>query len=143
MQEQRYAMQLPPDAIRDDAPLADAIEQLQRYFAGTLRSFDLRLAPQGTDFQKTVWRALLDIPFGVTESYGELATRIGNKNASRAVGLANGHNPIGIVIPCHRVIGADGSLTGYGGGLPRKQWLLEHERKFWGQKTPQQSALEF
>jgi methylated-DNA-[protein]-cysteine S-methyltransferase len=93
-----------------------------------LRTFDFPLAPQGTPFQQQVWRALCDIPYGETTSYGELARRIGNPNAVRAVGLANGSNPIAIIIPCHRVIGSNGSLTGYGGGLPIKKALLALER---------------
>ena len=84
---------------------------------------------RGTDFQRTVWRALLDVPFGTTTTYGELARRIGSPRAPRAVGLANGHNPIGIIVPCHRIIGANGSLTGYGGGIERKRWLLAHEAR--------------
>ena len=107
--------------------LADAARQLADYFAGTRRAFDLPLAPRGTGFQQVVWRALLAIPYGETCSYGELARAIGRPAASRAVGAANGRNPIAIVIPCHRVIGADGSMTGYGGGLPTKKWLLAHE----------------
>lgn len=101
--------------------------QLTEYFAGTRRAFDLPLRPAGTDFQRRVWNALLEIPFGATESYGDLADRLGDRKASRAVGLANGKNPISIIIPCHRVLGADGSLTGYGGGVDRKLWLLRHE----------------
>ena len=112
---------------RDDAPFKAVRMQLDAYFAGRLQIFDLPLAATGTAFQQTVWRALAAIPYGVTISYGELARRIGNPNASRAVGLANGCNPLSIVLPCHRVIGANGSLTGYGGGLERKQWLLRHE----------------
>jgi methylated-DNA-[protein]-cysteine S-methyltransferase len=99
-------------------------QQLARYFKGLLTSFDLPLNPTGTAFQKTVWQALLKIPYGQTINYKQLAERIGNPNAQRAVGLANGRNPIGIVVPCHRVIGADGSMTGYGGGVDRKQFLL-------------------
>ena len=114
---------------RDDAALKQSSAQLRAYFAGELREFELPLAPEGTPFQQRVWRALCDIPFGETISYGELARRIGQPTASRAVGLANGRNPISIVVPCHRVIGADGSLTGYGGGLARKRWLLAHESK--------------
>lgn len=113
---------------RDRAkPFPQAREQLGRYFRGARRSFDLPLAPQGTDFQRRVWQELLRIPYGQTISYGELARRIGKPGAARAVGLANGRNPLAIVIPCHRVIGADGSLTGYGGGLLCKQALLELE----------------
>ena len=108
-------------------PLAATLRQLSEYFAGTRRSFDLPLRLEGTAFQQRVWRELTEIPYGETWSYGQLAGRIGNPNASRAVGLANGRNPISILVPCHRVIGADGSLTGYGGGLERKQWLLAHE----------------
>jgi methylated-DNA-[protein]-cysteine S-methyltransferase len=113
--------------MRDDPPFAPAAAQLARYFAGERVDFDLPLRPRGTPFQQRVWAALREIPYGETVSYGELARRLGTPGASRAVGLANGRNPISIVIPCHRVIGADGSLTGYGGGLARKSWLLEHE----------------
>jgi methylated-DNA-[protein]-cysteine S-methyltransferase len=120
-----------PDASwkEDRAPLSGTIQQLQAYFAGELESFDLQLAPEGTPFQLEVWRRLCDIPYGETISYGELASRIGNPKASRAVGLANGSNPIPIVIPCHRVIGSNGKLTGYGGGLPIKEKLLALERR--------------
>jgi methylated-DNA-[protein]-cysteine S-methyltransferase len=107
--------------------LARAREQLAAYFAGELRVFDLPLAPEGTDFQRAVWRALTQVPFGVTWSYRAIALAVGRPTATRAVGAANGRNPISIIVPCHRVIGADGTLTGYGGGLPRKRWLLEHE----------------
>lgn len=110
-------------------PLKDVIRQLRAYFAGKLEEFDLPLAPDGTDFQQKVWRRLCDIPYGETISYGQLAQRIGNPNASRAVGLANGSNPIPIIIPCHRVIGSNGKLTGYGGGLPIKEKLLALERR--------------
>jgi methylated-DNA-[protein]-cysteine S-methyltransferase len=108
-------------------PLPAAARQLNEYFAGSRRDFDLPLRMQGTEFQQRVWRRLTEIRYGETWSYGELAKRVGNANASRAVGLANGSNPISIVVPCHRVIGANGSLTGYGGGLERKRWLLAHE----------------
>ena len=111
-----------------DNLFADVVAQLTEYFAGTRRQFDLPLAPEGTPFQQRVWSALLDIPYGETISYGALASRIGSKSASRAVGLANGSNPLPIVIPCHRVIGANGKLTGYGGGLAIKECLLAHER---------------
>jgi len=113
---------------RDDRLFAAAIDQLGAYFAGELTDFDLRLAPHGTDFQRRVWAALRTIPYGTTTSYGELAAELGNPGASRAVGLANGRNPIAIIVPCHRVIGSDGTLTGYGGGLDRKRWLLDHEQ---------------
>ncbi len=109
------------------APLSAAAQQLTEYFAGTRREFDLPMRLDGTAFQQRVWRELREIRYGETWSYGQLAKRIGNANASRAVGLANGQNPISILVPCHRVIGANGSLTGYGGGLERKSWLLAHE----------------
>ncbi len=104
-----------------------AIRQLAEYFAGSRREFELPLNLRGTEFQRRVWRALTGIPYGNTQSYGELARRIENPGAARAVGLANNRNPVPIIVPCHRVIGADGSLTGYGGGLDRKRWLLAHE----------------
>lgn len=104
-----------------------AQNQVNEYFAGSRRSFELDLKPHGTAFQKTVWSALQTIPFGETRSYGELAQEIGKSGASRAVGRANGTNPIAIIVPCHRVIGADGSLTGFGGGIDAKRFLLEHE----------------
>ncbi len=129
MHNQKHAAARTKDWRRDDAALKEPRAQLQAYFAGELREFDLPLAPEGTPFQQRVWRALCDIPYGETISYGELARRIGQPKASRAVGLANGQNPISIVVPCHRVIGANGSLTGYGGGLERKRWLLAHESK--------------
>jgi methylated-DNA-[protein]-cysteine S-methyltransferase len=109
-------------------PFKTTADQLEAYFAGTLTRFTVPLAPRGTGFQHRVWAALQEIPYGQTESYGELAERIGSPGAARAVGLANGRNPIGIVIPCHRVVGSTGSLTGYGGGLDRKRHLLELER---------------
>jgi len=108
-------------------PLPAAARQLKEYFAGKRREFDLPLRMEGTGFQQRVWRELTKIPFGETRSYGQLAKRLNNPNGSRAVGLANGRNPIAIFVPCHRVIGADGSLTGFGGGLDRKEWLLTHE----------------
>ena len=113
----------------DPKPLEEATRQLRAYFAGELEAFDLPLAPQGTPFQLQVWKLLCDIPYGETISYGELARRAGNPKASRAVGLANGSNPIPIIIPCHRVIGSNGKLTGYGGGLPIKEKLLALERR--------------
>ena len=110
-----------------DSLLDEARRQLVAYFARRLRAFDVPLAPNGTDFQRRVWNALREIPFGTTISYAALARRVSNAAAVRAVGAANGRNPIPIMVPCHRVIGSDGSLTGFGGGLPRKQWLLRHE----------------
>ena len=118
-----------PEWHDDAEPLRETIHQLRAYFAGELEAFDLTLAPAGTPFQRTVWNRLCEIPYGETISYGELARRIGNPNAARAVGLANGSNPIPIVIPCHRVIGSNGKLTGYGGGLPIKEKLLALERR--------------
>lgn len=118
-----------PSWQEDAAPLQEPIRQLRAYFAGELETFDLALAPQGTPFQQKVWGELCLIPYGETISYGELAKRIGNPKASRAVGLANGSNPIPIIIPCHRVIGSNGKLTGYGGGLPIKEKLLALERR--------------
>jgi len=112
----------------DIAVLKAAARQLKEYFTGARRDFDLPIAHHGTAFQCKVWEHLKSIPCGETWSYGQLAQRIRQPTASRAVGLANGRNPVSIVIPCHRVIGSDGSLTGDGGGLERKQWLLEHER---------------
>ncbi|WP_300616586.1 methylated-DNA--[protein]-cysteine S-methyltransferase [Dokdonella sp.] len=114
---------------RDRRFLDAAIGQLEAYFAGDLKAFDLALAADGTPFRHKVWDELLRIPYGETISYGELARRIRQPSASRAVGLANGANPLPIVVPCHRVIGSSGKLTGFGGGLPTKQWLLEHERR--------------
>jgi methylated-DNA-[protein]-cysteine S-methyltransferase len=113
---------------RDDDAFQAATEQLSAYFAGELTDFDLELELAGTSFQRCVWAALQTIPYGETRSYGQIATQIGAPSASRAVGLANGRNPIGIIVPCHRVIGASGSLTGYGGGLDRKRALLELEK---------------
>jgi len=117
------------DWVRSDdaAPLTEAKRQLALYFEGKLTRFDLPLAMSGTPFQQQVWEELKSIPYGATISYGELARRIGQPSASRAVGMANGRNPVGIIVPCHRVIGANGKLTGYGGGLPRKEALLSFE----------------
>jgi methylated-DNA-[protein]-cysteine S-methyltransferase len=113
---------------RDDAALAGVRLQLEEYFAGTRTAFDLPVAPAGTPFQQRVWDELQRIGYGETITYGELAARIGRVGSARAAGSANGANPVSIVIPCHRVVGADGSLTGYGGGLEAKRRLLEHER---------------
>lgn len=125
----------PRAALGDDAQeyaaqpvLKETARQLKEYFAGRRRDFDLPLAPEGTPFQRSVWGALRAIPYGETQSYGAVARRIGRPRAVRAVGAANGANPLSIVVPCHRVIGADGSLTGYGGGLARKRKLLALER---------------
>ncbi len=113
------------DTIPTD--LQEAVNQLEEYFAGKRNNFTFKLNPQGTDFQKKVWKALLQIPYGKTTSYQQLAIQLGDVKAIRAVAAANGKNPLWIVVPCHRVIGSDGSLTGYAGGLWRKKWLLEHE----------------
>lgn len=121
----------PKSVPADDgvAVLADAAAQLNAYFAGELTAFDLSLDLVGTDFQVQAWRALADVPFGTTVTYGEQARRLGRPNAFRAVGAANGRNPVPIVLPCHRVVGVDGSLTGFGGGLDTKRWLLDHEQR--------------
>jgi methylated-DNA-[protein]-cysteine S-methyltransferase len=116
------------DWLLDDRAFPDAVEQLDAYFAGELQEFDLRLEFQGTEFQRRVWAALCTIPYGETRSYGEIAAQVGSPTAFRAVGLANGHNPIAVIVPCHRVIGANGSLTGFGGGLDRKRALLDLEK---------------
>lgn len=131
MDAQRYAPgPAQSQAWRDDrSALAGVTEQLVAYFAGELIEFDVALRPAGTGFQRAVWAALQAVPYGETCSYGAIATQVGSPSASRAVGQANGRNPIAVIIPCHRVIGSSGSLTGYGGGLDRKQWLLAHERK--------------
>jgi methylated-DNA-[protein]-cysteine S-methyltransferase len=135
MTEQRH---LPPREVfgepaEDEEPFARASAQLREYFGGQRTEFDLELGLAGTAFQRRVWAALQDIPYGQTISYGQLADRIGQPSASRAVGLANGKNPVGIIVPCHRVVGATGSLTGYGGGIERKRYLLAHEQRVSGQ----------
>ncbi len=121
------------DLLPGDGELAfcikECVKQIDEYFKGQRKQFFLNLKPRGTDFQKAVWQQLEKIPFGETASYGEIARSLGRPYASRAVGSANGKNPIAIIIPCHRVIGSDGRLTGYGGGLWRKEWLLTHERR--------------
>jgi methylated-DNA-[protein]-cysteine S-methyltransferase len=128
MDAQRYR---PPDddfGMRDDSQSGAAREQLTAYFAGERVTFDVPYVLHGTEFQRRVWTELATIPFGETTSYGELAERLGRPSAARAVGRANGTNPISIIVPCHRVIGAGGGLTGYGGGLPRKRYLLAFEQ---------------
>jgi len=130
MQSHRSEWQRTRTWQRDDRAFADTRAQLTEYFAGERSTFELSLAPEGTPFQRKVWNALCQIPYGETISYGELARRIGQPSAARAVGLANGSNPLPIVVPCHRVIGADGSLTGFGGGIERKRWLLAHEARY-------------
>lgn len=113
----------------DSAAFSAVVEQLDAYFAGTLTSFDLDLDLAGTDFQRRVWGALRTIPYGETRTYGEIADQVGSPKAFRAVGLANGRNPISIIVPCHRVIGSGGGMTGYGGGIDRKRLLLDLERR--------------
>ncbi|SEG80362.1 methylated-DNA-[protein]-cysteine S-methyltransferase [Saccharopolyspora kobensis] len=140
MERQRHR---PPEESfgeRDDAAFGPVVEQLGEYFAGRLTDFDLPLELVGTPFQRVVWAALCEIPYGETVSYGELAELIGRPTASRAVGLANGKNPISIIVPCHRVVGSNGDLTGYGGGVERKRSLLDFERR---NASGVQTALEF
>jgi methylated-DNA-[protein]-cysteine S-methyltransferase len=123
----RGAARVDRDARYDDHAIADVRRQVEQYCAGERTHFELELAAPGTDFQHAVWDELVKIPYGETRSYGEIAKTIGQPLAARGVGAANGANPIGLIVPCHRVIGADGSLTGYGGGLPLKRALLAHE----------------
>ena len=126
----RYARSAEPDWQRDEAPFRETVRQLAAYFAGELTEFDLPLSPSGTPFQLSVWHALRTIPYGETWSYGQLAKAIGRPTASRAVGAANGANPLPIVVPCHRVIGSTGKLTGFGGGVETKVKLLALERRY-------------
>jgi methylated-DNA-[protein]-cysteine S-methyltransferase len=128
MDGQRHRPPQETFGVRDGRPFTEAVEQLEAYFAGELKEFTVPLRLEGTPFQRRVWDQLRRIPYGETRSYGDLAAALGSPGASRAVGLANGRNPVGIIVPCHRVIGASGSLTGYGGGLDRKRRLLEFER---------------
>jgi methylated-DNA-[protein]-cysteine S-methyltransferase len=127
MREGRRPVSIDPHWVRGDEPLSPVCRQLDEYFDGARRSFEIPLAPAGNPFELRVWEALVEIPYGETVSYGEVARRIGEPSAAWAVGLANGRNPIALIVPCHRVIGADGSLTGYGGGLERKRFLLDLE----------------
>ena len=126
------AAQVDREAQNNSARLAPVQKQVDEYAAGKRRDFDFDLAPEGPDFHRKVWDALLEIPYGTTTSYGAIAKRIGAPGSARAVGAANGANPIALIVPCHRVIGADGSLTGYGGGLPLKRKLLAHEARVAG-----------
>ena len=128
MEEHRHVLDYVVERGGRDPVLAEAEAQLSAWFAGERTSFDVAIRLKGTPFQLAVWSALQAIPYGETRSYSEIAATVGKPDAVRAVGAANGHNPISIVVPCHRVIGANGTLTGYGGGLPRKRWLLEHEQ---------------
>jgi methylated-DNA-[protein]-cysteine S-methyltransferase len=132
MTGQRYEPMLRPEWVGDADRFADAEKQLDAYFGGDLTDFDLPLAASGSEFQRSVWTALLDIPLGATRAYGQVAQQVADKSKTRAVAAAIGRNPIGIVVPCHRVVGADGSLTGYAGGLDRKRWLLDHEARVSG-----------
>jgi methylated-DNA-[protein]-cysteine S-methyltransferase len=127
MQEGRTAAKIRPGWQESEQPFARVRTQLTEYFDGRRSCFDVPLAMRGSAFERRVWSALLQIPYGESTSYGEIARRIGEPGAARGVGVANARNPIAVIVPCHRVIGADGSLTGYGGGLERKRWLLAHE----------------
>ena len=129
MDDQRHAPTGSDEWVRDDAAFDDVLGQLDAYFSGRITEFDVQLRMRGTEFQRRVWDGLTRIPYGETWSYAQLAEKVGNARACRAVGLANGRNPVAVIVPCHRVIGADGTLTGYGGGLDRKRWLLEHEAR--------------
>jgi len=120
----------PKQIDEPDELIQDCIKQLNEYFEGNRKEFDLPLRPAGTEFQCRVWDRISEIPFGMTSSYGLISKLLGNSKLTRAVGLANGANPIPIIIPCHRVIGSDGSLTGYAGGVDKKKWLLNHERQY-------------
>jgi len=125
-----YFVEEKTDAEKENDILENTVQQLDEYFKEGRKEFDLPLDIQGTDFQKSVWEELLKIPFGVTKTYLDIAKNLGDRNSLRAVGMANGKNKISIIIPCHRVIGADGELTGFGGGIWRKKWLLDHESKY-------------
>jgi methylated-DNA-[protein]-cysteine S-methyltransferase len=127
MSDQENAPSPGPSCHEDATRFDDVKDQLDSYFVGRRMAFDLTLAPEGTPFQRAVWSLLVTIPHGTTTTYAALAARLGRPGALRAVGAANARNPIGIIVPCHRVVGADGSLTGYAGGIERKRWLLEHE----------------
>ena len=129
MEDQRHAPPGSDDWEAEPAAFEEVLSQLDAYFSGRLTEFDVPMRAHGTDFQRRVWDGLTQIPYGDTWSYAQLAEKVGNRKACRAVGLANGRNPIGIIVPCHRVIGANGTLTGYGGGLDRKRWLLDHEAR--------------
>lgn len=121
---------VPQEYIQEETELIlNCKIQLEEYFAGNRKQFDLPLAPKGTDFRKRVWKALTDIPYGETRTYGEIAAAVGSPKAARAVGMANNKNPIGIIVPCHRVVGADGKLVGYAGGMEKKEWLLNLEQE--------------
>ncbi len=132
---QRHAVPIGTEWRRDDVLLQDAASQFMSYFEGARTTFDVPISLRGSEFQCTVWRGLLDIPYGTTWSYGELAAKVADRSKTRAVAAAVGRNPIGVLVPCHRVIGADGSLTGFAGGLERKRWLLDHEAEVAGSRA--------
>jgi methylated-DNA-[protein]-cysteine S-methyltransferase len=143
---QKHFPIITPDWNETEEPFKQVRQQLTEYFSHERQTFDLPLAPQGTAFQQQVWQLLRQIPFSQTISYGTLAQMLGQPNASRAVGAANGRNPISIIVPCHRVIASSGKLTGYAGGVDRKQWLLNHElngHELNGHKSQEQLSLEF
>jgi methylated-DNA-[protein]-cysteine S-methyltransferase len=125
-----FVNEVPTESPEVHSCIKECMDQIDDYFKGNRKQFDLKLDPHGTDFQKQVWDQLMKVPYGVTSSYKDIATAIGNEKAIRAVGSANGKNDIVIIIPCHRIIGSDGTLVGYGSGLDRKQWLLDHEAKY-------------
>jgi methylated-DNA-[protein]-cysteine S-methyltransferase len=129
---QRHERPIGSDWVRDDAAFADVAAQFRDYFDGSRTSFELPMSPAGSAFQRAVWQALEAIPYGCTRSYGEIAEQVADRSKTRAVAGAIGRNPLSIVVPCHRVVGADGSLTGYAGGLDRKRWLLDHEARVAG-----------
>ena len=135
LDQHRHGITMASGRPRDDAYFAAAMSQLAAYFAGELTDFALVLTPRGTDFQQRVWAALTQIPYGTTTTYGALTARLGAPGASRAVGMANGRNPISIIVPCHRVVGSDGALRGFGGGVDNKRWLLDHERAVLGRSV--------
>lgn len=142
MENHKYVYEIPVHAQTGSDLLKQACQQIREYFEGLRQDFTIPLQLQGTLFQQSVWNELSKIPFGATISYSHLAKRLNKPEALRAVGLANGKNPISIVVPCHRVIGTNGTLTGYAGGIERKQWLLEHERKVFGTNTKECSSQE-
>lgn len=137
---QRYEKPVGADWVRDDAAFADAAEQFREYFAGERTAFELTIAPSGSTFQRAVWHALESIPYGTTCTYGHIAEQVADRRATRAVAAAIGRNPLSIVVPCHRVVGANGALTGYAGGLERKRWLLDLEAGV-ANPAPDQLAL--
>ena len=130
-----------PEWVPSLIDVQDVVQQMDDYLCGLRKTFDVELDLEGSEFQMDVWKALLDIPYGETRTYGEIARQIGQPRSARAVGLANNQNPVPIIVPCHRVIGASGKLTGYGGGVQRKKWLLEHEKRFVGNDPSERELL--